>query len=55
MATVGVPLTTPEALFRLKPHGSVGITLYEATAPPLLVGVLAEIASPTGYVADAAA
>jgi hypothetical protein len=43
---VGVPLMTPELELRLRPAGSVGVTPYEATAPPELVGLFAGIAVP---------
>jgi hypothetical protein len=37
---------TPVLVFRIKPAGKVGVTLYEVTAPPLLVGLLGVIAVP---------
>jgi hypothetical protein len=43
---VGVPLTTPVEVFRLKPAGSAGLTLYPVTAPPLVVGLSGVIATP---------
>jgi hypothetical protein len=34
---------TPLLVFRVRPVGSAGLTLYEVTAPPLLVGVFGVI------------
>jgi len=36
--------------FRLRPAGSAGLTRYEVTAPPLLVGLFAVIGTPLGVV-----
>jgi hypothetical protein len=40
---VGVPLTTPVLGLRNNPPGRGGVTLYEVTAPPVLVGLFAVI------------
>jgi hypothetical protein len=42
---------TPVLVVRLKPAGSVGLTLYEITRPPVLVGVIGVIANPAMNVA----
>ena len=47
MTVVGVPEMTPVAVLRLRPVGSVGVTEYVATAPPLLLGVFVAMAVPT--------
>jgi hypothetical protein len=41
----------PVEVFRLRPGGMAGVTEYESTAPPLLLGELAVIAVPTTYAA----
>jgi hypothetical protein len=46
VAGIGVPLTTPVLVLRNNPAGRGGVTLYEVTAPPLLVGLFAVIATP---------
>ena len=46
VTVVGMPDMTPLAALRLRPVGSSGDTEYVATAPPLLPGVLVEIAIP---------
>jgi hypothetical protein len=38
---------TPVLAFRLRPAGRAGLTLYEVTAPPLLLGLFGVIATPT--------
>jgi len=38
-------------LLRRNPGGRLGFTLYEFTAPPLLVGLFAEMGVPTWYTA----
>jgi hypothetical protein len=38
---------TPVLPLRLRPAGSAGVTLYEATAPPALLGLFAVIGIPT--------
>jgi hypothetical protein len=38
VTAVGVPLMPPVAVLKLNPAGSAGLTLYEVTAPPMLVG-----------------
>jgi hypothetical protein len=43
VALIGVPLTTPVLVLRNNPPGRGGVTLYEVTAPPLLVGLFAVI------------
>jgi hypothetical protein len=43
---VGVPLTTPVVLPKLRPAGMAGLTVYELTAPPLLVGLFGAICTP---------
>jgi hypothetical protein len=40
VAVAGVPLMIPVLELRLRAAGRAGITLYRATAPPELVGVL---------------
>jgi hypothetical protein len=47
VTAVGVPLITPVLVLRVKPAGRAGLTLYEVTAPPLLVGLFAGIGVPT--------
>jgi hypothetical protein len=37
----------PVLVLRLSPAGRAGLTLYEVTAPPLLVGLFGVIAVPT--------
>jgi hypothetical protein len=37
---------TPVLAFRLRAAGRAGLTLYEVTAPPVLVGLFAVIAVP---------
>jgi hypothetical protein len=44
---LGVPETTPVEVFRLRPGGSSGETEYDATAPPVLLGVFGVTATPT--------
>jgi len=44
---VGVPLITPVLVLNVRPAGKLGDTLYDTTAPPLLLGVLAVMAVPT--------
>jgi hypothetical protein len=36
----------PMVVLRLRPAGRAGLTLYEATAPPVLEGLFAVIAVP---------
>jgi hypothetical protein len=36
----------PELALRVSPAGRAGLTLYEVTAPPVLVGLFAVIAVP---------
>jgi hypothetical protein len=36
----------PVVVLRLRPAGRAGLTLYEATAPPVLVGLFAGIGVP---------
>jgi hypothetical protein len=36
----------PVVLLTLKPAGRAGLTLYELTAPPLLVGLFGAICTP---------
>jgi hypothetical protein len=43
---VGVPLMIPVVVLRLRPAGRAGLTLYEATTPPVLEGLFAVIAVP---------
>jgi hypothetical protein len=43
---VGVPLIMPVPVPKLRPTGRAGLTLYELGAPPVLVGLFAEIATP---------
>jgi hypothetical protein len=43
---MGVPVMTPVLGLRLRPAGRAGLTLYEVTAPPLLVGLFGVIAVP---------
>jgi hypothetical protein len=38
---------TPVLALRLRPAGRSGLTLYEVTAPPLLVGLFGGIGVPT--------
>jgi hypothetical protein len=38
VTAVGIPLITPVAVLKLRPAGSAGLTLYEVTVPPMLVG-----------------
>ncbi len=44
MIAVGVPVIT-QVFETDSPEGSVGLAEHEVTAPPVLVGVLAEIAT----------
>jgi hypothetical protein len=44
--TVGVPLTIPVLGLMTKPVGRAGLTLYEVTVPPPLVGLSGVIATP---------
>jgi hypothetical protein len=37
---------TPVMVFKVRPTGRPGLTLYEATAPPALVGLFAVIGVP---------
>jgi hypothetical protein len=37
----------PVLVLKLRPAGRAGLTLYEVTAPPLLVGLFGVIAVPT--------
>jgi hypothetical protein len=37
----------PVLVLRLRPAGRAGLTLYEVTAPPLLVGLFGGIGVPT--------
>ena len=46
VTVVGVPEMAPLAVLRLRPVGSAGDTEYVAIAPPLLLGVLVEMAVP---------
>src|SRR5512137_495727 len=46
-AALGVPEMTPVVGFRISPAGKAGVTAYDATAPPVLVGAFATIAVPT--------
>jgi hypothetical protein len=46
VTAVGVPSIIPVLVFRLRPAGRAGLTLYEATAPPVLMGLFAPIAVP---------
>ena len=46
VTAVGVPVMTPVLALRLRPTGRAGVTLYEVTAPPVLVGLFAVIAVP---------
>jgi hypothetical protein len=46
VTAVGVPLMIPVVVFRLRPAGRAGLTLYEVTAPPVLVGLFAVIGVP---------
>ena len=39
-------MITPAVVLRFKPAGRAGLTLYEVTAPPLLVGLFGVIAVP---------
>jgi hypothetical protein len=41
----------PVVVLRLRPAGSAGLTLYDVTAPPVLVGLFGGIAAPTVYAA----
>jgi hypothetical protein len=43
---VGVPLTIPVLALRASPAGIAGLTLYEVTVPPLLVGLFGVSAHP---------
>jgi hypothetical protein len=52
VTAVGVPLIAPVTVLRLRPAGREGLTLYEATAPPVLVGLFAVIAVPLVYTAE---
>jgi hypothetical protein len=42
----GVPLMMPVLSSRLRPSGRAGLTLYEVTAPPPLLGLSAAIGVP---------
>ena len=46
VTAAGGPLMIPVVLLRLKPAGRAGLTLYELTAPPLLVGLFGAICTP---------
>jgi hypothetical protein len=46
VAFIGVPLITPVLVFRTIPAGRGGVALYEVTAPPVLAGLFAAIATP---------
>jgi hypothetical protein len=45
----GIPVITPVVGLSDKPKGSAGATEYDATAPPVDVGVFGVIAVPAGY------
>jgi hypothetical protein len=45
----GIPVITPVAALSVKFAGSAGATEYDATAPPVDVGVFGVIAVPAGY------
>jgi hypothetical protein len=42
----GVPIIKPVSVSIVRPAGRVGLTLYEVTAPPVLVGVFEAIFTP---------
>ena len=44
---LGVPEMMPVEVFKLRPDGRSGDTEYDATAPPVLLGVFGEMATPT--------
>lgn len=46
-AMEGVPLTLPEEEVKLNPDGRPGEIVHVEAGPPVLVGVTAEIATPT--------
>ena len=46
VAVVGVPVMAPVLVFKLNPAGKAGLTEYEVTAPPVLLGELVVIALP---------
>jgi hypothetical protein len=43
---VGVPLMIPVVVLKLRPAGRTGLTLYEATVPPVMVGLFGAIVVP---------
>ena len=43
---MGVPLISPEEVLKFKPAGNAGAITQEFTIPPLIVGVIVEIAEP---------
>jgi hypothetical protein len=47
VTAVDVPVMMPVLVLRLRPAGRAGLTLYEVTAPPVLVGLFGVIAVPT--------
>jgi hypothetical protein len=51
VAVAGVPLMIPVVVLRLRPAGRAGLTLYEVTAPPVLVGLFGAIGTRMGYTA----
>jgi hypothetical protein len=46
VAFTAVPLITPVLVLRNNPPGRGGVTLYEVTAPPVLVGLFEGIGVP---------
>jgi hypothetical protein len=46
VTAVDVPSIIPVLVLRLRAAGRAGLTLYEATAPPLLVGLFAVMGVP---------
>jgi hypothetical protein len=46
VTAVGVPLMMPVVALRFRPAGRAGLTLYEVTAPPPLVGLFAAMGVP---------
>ena len=47
---VGVPVISPVEVSKVSPAGSVGEMLQEVAEPPVLVGLIVEIARCLGYV-----
>ena len=50
--TVGVPPIAPVDVSKVRPDGSEGVMVHEATAPPLDVGVTVVIATPFAKVSE---